>query len=229
METFESISIGTLNLLESIRFLDAPIKLYSASSSECFGNTEGYPADENTPFRPQSPYGFAKAAAFWAVANYRQAYRLFACSGLLFNHESPLRPNRFVTRKIVNTACKIYLGLDSKLTLGNISIQRDWGWAPEYVQAMWKMLQQEKATDYVIATGKTQSLQEFVEAVFSYLGMNWQDYVTYDSGLLRPSDIMISRANTEKARKELGWYAKYDISQIIQMMIEKEMEEIEIS
>ena len=144
METFESISVGTLNLLEAIRFIGEPMKFYNASSSECFGNTEGLPANEETPFSPRSPYAVAKAAAFWQVANYREAYEIFACSGLFFNHESPLRPERFVTRKIISAACCIAKGATEKLRLGNISIQRDWGWAPEYVEAMWLMMQQKE-------------------------------------------------------------------------------------
>lgn len=161
MDTLESITTGTLNLLETLRFTELPAKFYSASSSECFGDTGEVAADESTPFHPRSPYAVAKAAAFWAVSNYREAYHLFACSGLLFNHESPLRPERFVTRKIVATAVRIANGSGEKLHLGNVSIRRDWGWAPEYVQAMWLMLQQEQADDFVIATGEAYSLEDF--------------------------------------------------------------------
>jgi GDPmannose 4,6-dehydratase len=155
VETLESISVGSLNLLEAIRFVDSPIKLYNAGSSECFGETANLPADETTPFRPRSPYAVAKAAAFWETANYREAYNFFACSGILFNHESPLRSQRFVTQKIVAGACHIAAGKQDSLHLGNISIQRDWGWAPEYVKAMWLMLQQDKPDDFVIATEGT--------------------------------------------------------------------------
>ena len=226
VETFESIGIGTLNLLEAIRFLDVPVKLYNASSSECFGNTGGYTADEETPFRPQSPYGFSKAAAFWAVANYRNAYGLFACSGLLFNHESSLRPKRFVTRKIVHAACKIYLGLESKLTLGNMMIERDWGWAPEYVGAMWMMLQQRKPQDYVIATGESNSLGQFAETTFSYLGLELKDHLVHSDDLLRPSDILVSKANPEKARKDLNWQARYKMRDVAQKMVDSELEQL---
>jgi len=225
VEAMESISVGTLNLLEAIRFTGLPIKFYNAGSSECFGNTPE-PADENTPFRPRSPYATAKAAAFWEVANYRESYRLFACSGILFNHESPLRPRRFVTRKIVSAACRIAKGSSEKLKLGNISIQRDWGWSPEYVEAMWLMLQQEKADDYVIATGETLSLEDFVAAAFSAVGLQWKDYVTTDENLLRPADLAISRANPEKARKELGWSAKYKMPDVVRMMIEAEFKSL---
>lgn len=220
VETFESISVGNLNLLECIRFFSKSVKLYNAGSSECFGNTEGLAADEMTPFRPRSPYAVAKAAAFWELANYREAYGLFTCSGILFNHESPLRPERFVTQKIVATACRIASGSKEKLILGNIDVQRDWGWAPEYVQAMWLMLQQDEPDDYVIGTGETNSLQDFVSAVFSRLGMNWRDHVEYNPDLLRPTDILISRANPAKAKEKLGWQAQYKMTDVVRMMVE---------
>ena len=226
METFESIGIGTLNLLEAIRMMDMPIRFYNAGSSECFGNTDGERADEETPFRPRSPYAVAKAAAFWQVANYREAYNVFACSGLLFNHESPLRPERFVTQKIVREACQIKAGLQQKMKLGNISVKRDWGWAPEYVEAMWLMLQQDKASDYIVATGKTYSLEELVETVFSYLGLNWQEYVELNPDLLRPTDIKISLADPGKAERELGWKASYGMKEVATMMVDDCMKSI---
>ena len=222
VESFESISIGTLNLLEAIRFLEAPIKIYNASSSECFGNTDGHPADELTPFRPRSPYAVAKAAAFWQMANYREAYGLFACSGLLFNHESPLRPQRFVTRKIVTAACRIAAGMNEKLELGNISVERDWGWAPEYVQAMWLMLQQDNPDDYVIATGETNRLEDFVDGVFTSLGLNWREHVKTNQNLFRPTDILTVRANPGKAARKLGWKARYKMRDVARMMVEEE-------
>ena len=209
VETLESISVGTLNLLEAIRFMKRPIRLYNAGSSECFGNTGGQPADENTPFRPRSPYAVAKATAFWEIANYREAYNLYASTGILFNHESPMRPERFVTQKIVRSACRIANGTLEKLRLGNIEIARDWGWAPEYVEAMWMILQQEKADDFVIATGETNRLEDFVAEVFRCVGLDWRDHVESDSSLLRPSEIMVSRANPEKSAKRLGWQATY--------------------
>jgi len=222
VESFESIGIGTLNLLEAIRFLEAPIRIYNASSSECFGNTDGHPADERTPFRPRSPYAVAKAAAFWEVANYREAYGLFACSGLLFNHESPLRPRRFVTQKIVHAACRIASGSHETLELGNISVERDWGWAPEYVDAMWRMLQQEDPDDYVIATGETHRLEDFVESVFGVLGLQWWDHVQTDRTLFRPTDIMTARANPAKAKEKLGWKAQYRMRDVARMMVAAE-------
>ncbi|MBJ7901466.1 MAG: NAD-dependent epimerase/dehydratase family protein [Cyanobacteria bacterium RI_101] len=223
VETLESIALGTLNLLESIRFLQAPIKLYNASSSECFGNTQNQAADENTPFRPRSPYGAAKAAAFWEVANYREAYNLFACSGILYNHESPLRPERFVTQKIVAAACRIAQGGAEKLQLGNLEAQRDWGWAPEYVEAMYLMLQQDSAEDYVIATGKTYGLRDFVAEAFHRAGLNWRDHVETSAQLLRPTDIALSKANPAKAREKLGWQARYAMPEVVQMMVESQL------
>lgn len=225
VESFESISIGTLNLLEAIRFLEAPIKIYNAGSSECFGNTDDHPADEQTPFRPRSPYAVAKAAAFWQMANYREAYGLFACSGLLFNHESPLRPKRFVTRKIVHGACRIAEGERDKLELGNIAVERDWGWAPEYVEAMWRMLQQDSPDDYVIATGETNRLEDFVESVFTVLGLNWREHVRTNHALFRPTDILTVRANPAKAEQKLGWKARYKMRDVVRMMVEMEKAE----
>ena len=225
VETFESISVGTLNLLEAIRFIGEPMKFYNASSSECFGNTEGLPANEETPFSPRSPYAVAKAAAFWQVANYREAYGIFACSGLFFNHESPLRPERFVTRKIISTACRIAKGAKEKLRLGNISIRRDWGWAPEYVEAMWLMMQQKKEPeDFVIATGKTHKLEEFLELAFSAVRLDWREHVELQQDLFRPADILISRANPAKAKRVLNWEARYGLADIVAMMVEAEMD-----
>lgn len=222
VETLESISHGVLNLLEVLRFLQRPIRFYNAGSSECFGDTGGVPADESTPFHPRSPYAVAKSAAHWAVANYREAYNLFACTGILFNHESPLRPPRFVTRKIIATACRIAAGSQERLSLGNISIARDWGWAPEYVDAMWRMLQQEQPADYVIATGETNTLEQFVAETFQALGLDWHDHVATDPSLLRPSEIMISRGNPSRAEAELGWQASYTMRDAIRLMIEAE-------
>jgi GDPmannose 4,6-dehydratase len=219
VETLESISVGTLNLLEVIRFIGAPIRLYNAGSSECFGNTGGEPADETTPFRPRSPYAVAKATAFWEVANYREAYSLKACTGILFNHESPLRPERFVTQKIIRAAKRIADGSPEKLHLGNISIARDWGWAPEYVEAMWLMLQQEEMSDYVIATGRTFQLEEFVAESFRVKGLDWREHVISDPSLLRPSEIMVSRGNAEKAERLLGWQAENGMHEVISLMM----------
>jgi GDPmannose 4,6-dehydratase len=219
VETLDSITTGTLNILEAIRFTGAPIKLYNAGSSECFGDTSDRSADEGTPFRPRSPYAVAKAAAFWEVANYREAYGLFACSGILYNHESPLRPERFVTQKIIAAACRIAQGSKETLTLGNMSIRRDWGWAPEYVQAMYLMLQHEKPDDYVIATGESNKLEDFVAEAFASVNLNWRDHVTSDRSLYRPTDIAVGRGHPAKAREVLGWQAKYKMQDVVRMMI----------
>lgn len=223
VETLESISVGTLNLLEAIRFSNLPIKFYNAGSSECFGDTGNSAADEITPFRPRSPYGVAKAAAFWQVANYREAYQLQASTGILFNHESPLRPERFVTQKIVATACRIAKGSNETLVLGNINIARDWGWAPDYVEAMWLMLQQNQVDDYVIATGHTHKLSDFINVVFNTLGLNWQEHVRINSSFFRPTDIAQGHANPTKARLQLGWTANHTMSDVAQLMVEQRL------
>lgn len=219
VETIESIGLGTLNVLEAMRYVDKDIKLFNAGSSECFGDTGSLPADENTPFRPCSPYAVAKASAHWQVANYREAYNLFVCSGILFNHESKIRPEWFATQKIVAGACRIAAGLQEKLYLGNLSIQRDWGWAPEYVQAMWQMLQNKDADDFVIATGHTYSLEQFVEYAFSTLNLDWREHVVTDEAMLRPTDILICKANPSKAREHLGWQAQLIMPDIVRKMI----------
>ena len=220
VETLESISVGTLNLLEAIRFSNLPIKFYNAGSSECFGDTGSVAADENTPFRPRSPYGVAKAAAFWQVANYREAYQLQASTGILFNHESPLRPERFVTQKIVAAACRIANGGTEILTLGNIDIARDWGWAPDYVEAMWIMLQQRQADDYVIATGQTTKLRDFIRVVFETVGLEWETHVRTDSSFYRPTDIAEGHANPTKAHSQLGWKAHHRMEEVGRLMVE---------
>ncbi|MDO8989278.1 MAG: GDP-mannose 4,6-dehydratase [Sideroxyarcus sp.] len=205
LETMESIAFATLNLLEAIRFVDSSIRFYNAGSSECFGDTGGSPADESTPFHPKSPYAVAKAAATWHVSVYRESYGIFACTGMLFNHESPLRPERFVTKKIVAAACRIAQGSAEKLMLGNIDIRRDWGWAPEYVEAMWRMLNINIPEDFVIATGITQSLRDFIATVFAEAGLDWRDHVVSDPSLRRLSDPLQICANPGKARKLLAW------------------------
>ena len=222
VETLESIALGTLNILEAIRMVEQPIRFYNASSSECFGDTNGVAATETTPFRPRSPYAVAKAAAFWEVSNYREAYGIFACSGILYNHESPLRPERFVTRKVIAAACRIADGSREKLHLGNLSIERDWGWAPEYVAAMWKMLQQPAAHDYGIATGEVHSLEDFVDAAFRQVGLEWRDHVVTDSSLLRPTDLRRGLGDPSRAAAELGWKAQARMEDVVRMMVDGE-------
>jgi GDPmannose 4,6-dehydratase len=223
VETMESISLATLNLLEAIRFLRRPIRFYNASSGECFGEADGRAATEATPFRPRSPYAVAKAAAHFQVSIYREAYGLFACSGILFNHESPLRPERFVTRKVVAAACRIAAGSQERLRLGNLAVQRDWGWAPEYVEAMWRMLRHEHPDDYVIATGQTHSLEAFVAEAFSAVGLDWRQHVDADPALFRPSDIAVGRADPGKAGRVLGWTAATGMPAVVRKMVEAEV------
>ena len=222
VETLESIAFGALNLLEAIRFNARATKLYNAGSSECFGDLSAGPADETTPFRPRSPYAVAKAAAFWEVANSREAYDLFACSGILFNHESPLRPERFVTRKVIAAACRIASGAKETLHMGDLGIARDWGWAPEYVEAMWLMLQQKEPDDYVVATGETHRLQDFVAAAFTAVGLDWHEHVVSDPEFARPNELRMSQANPAKAQARLGWKAKHAMPDVVRLMIEAE-------
>ena len=221
-ETIETIISGTLNVLEAMRILGKATRVYHASSSECFGDVPDDPADETTPFHPRSPYGVAKASAHWLVANYREAYQLYCCNGILFNHESPLRPARFVTRKIVSAACRIQAGSSERLNLGRLDVRRDWGWAPDFVGAMHRMLQMDTPEDYVIATGVEHTLEEFVSGVFSCLGMDYTNHVDVDSQFLRPSEIARSVGNPEKAAKDLGWTATVHFDEIISRLVEAE-------
>jgi len=218
-ETIQSIALGTLNMLEACRMLDKPPKVYYAGSSECFGDTAGMSANELTPFHPQSPYAVAKASAFWLVDNYREAYDLFVCTGILFNHESPLRPARFVTQKIISTAKRIKEGSNETLELGRLDISRDWGWAPEYVEAMWLMLQQNTAEDLVIATGETNPLEVFVAEVFAQLGLGWKEHVKQNPEFMRPTDILVSVGDATKAREKLGWQAKNKMKDVVKLML----------
>jgi len=215
VETIESIVVGALNLLEAIRFVDRPIAFYNAGSSECFGDTGEHRATEDTPFRPRSPYAVAKACAHNLVVNYRDAYGMRACTGILFNHESPLRPERFVTQKVVRAACRIAAGSKETLALGNLDIQRDWGWAPEYVEVMWRMLQQPQMQDFVIATGRSVSLEYFARRAFECVGLDWRRHVRHDASLLRPSDIRHGAADPSLAAQCLHWRAQHDVDQVV--------------
>ncbi|MBY0430747.1 MAG: GDP-mannose 4,6-dehydratase [Rhodospirillales bacterium] len=221
-DTFQSIAQATINILECIRIVDKEIRFFNACSSECFGNTSA-PATETTPFQPRSPYAVAKAAAYWIVANYREAYGLHASSGILFNHESPLRPAHFVTRKIVAAAIRISQGSRERLTLGNLSIARDWGWAPDYVGAMWRMLQQPESDDFVIATGQTHSLAEFIELAFSEVKLDWHQHIDTDPKLFRPTDIERSAADPEKAWRSLGWRSRMVFEDIVRALVADEV------
>lgn len=223
IETIESMVVATGNLLEAIRFLQLDVKFYNACSSECFGDTAGKPATELTPFHPRSPYAVAKASTYWLVANYREAYGIYACSGILFNHESPLRPERFVTRKIASSAVRIAGGNNERLKLGNVSVVRDWGWAPEYVAAMHSMLQLTEPTDLVVATGTSISLKELIKSAFEAVDLDWEQHVDYDNRLLRPSDVSISKANPDKAANILGWSATVSGVDVMRRLVECEL------
>lgn len=223
VECMESIAGGTLNFLEVLRYLGMPSRLFSAGSTECFGNTNGEKANEQTAFQPRSPYAVAKSTAFWQVANYRQSYGLFCCTGILSNHESPLRPKRFVTQKIIQGVKDIKRGKIRHIHLGNLDIWRDWGWAPEYVEAMHLMLTCETANDYLVASGHTISLLDFVRIAFSWVGLEPDDHLISDSSLLRPNDVRYSSMDPRLIKKELGWQAKITPEVIVQRMIEDEL------
>jgi GDPmannose 4,6-dehydratase len=223
VETIESIALGALTLLEAIRLSNLDIRLYNAGSTECFGDTGNDVANEDTQFHPRSPYAVAKASAYWTVANYREAYDMFVCTGILSNHDSPLRPRRFVTRKIIHAVASLALGKDVSLPLGNLEIERDWGWAPEYVEAIAMMLEQPSAQDYIIATGQSHTLAQFVETAFNLIDKDWRAYVTIDENLMRPTDIMRNKVDSSKAATCLGWKAKNGMRHVIEMMLESEM------
>ena len=221
VETFESITVGTLNILECIRYVKQPLRMLNAISTECFGETQEA-ATEGTAFRPRSPYAMAKSAAFWAVKTYRDAYGLEVCSGILSNHESPIRSERFVCRKIVAAAVRIARGSGEKLALGNVSIQRDWGLASEYVDAMWRVLQQGTVDDFLIATGATCTLRDFIDAAFASAGLAAKEHITLSESLLRPLDISVSRLDPRKAERELGWQARYNGRRLAELLVECE-------
>jgi GDPmannose 4,6-dehydratase len=222
-ETIQSITMGTLNMLEACRMLEKKPRLYHSSSGECFGDTGGKPANELTPFNPMSPYAVAKSSAYWLVNNYRDAYGLFACSGILFNHESPFRPERFVTQKVVQFVKRIVTGSNDQLNLGRLNISRDWGWAPEYVQAMWLMLQQDTPEDFIISTGTCITLEDFVRVAFEHVGLNWKNHVIQDEGLFRPTDASISFGDPQKAEQLLGWKAHIKGEDIARKMIDSKL------
>lgn len=223
VETLESIVVGAVNLLEAIRILKSPTRLYNAGSSEMFGNTGDSSATESTAISPRSPYGIAKATAFWQVAQYREAYGIEACTGILFNHESPLRPERFVTQKIAAGACRIAAGEQRSLRLGDLSIQRDWGWAPEYVTAMHAVLQLDEPEDLVIATGTTCSLEDFVREAFLRVGLDWREHVRHDPGLVRPTEIACGRGDPSRARARIGWNPRHRMPEVARMMVDAQL------
>jgi GDPmannose 4,6-dehydratase len=223
VETIESIALHTLNLLEAIRLSDRDIRLYNAGSTECFGDTGEGVANEHSPFNPCSPYAVAKASAYWIVSNYRQAYRLFACTGILSNHDSPLRPRRFVTRKIIRAVAELSQGGETRLHLGNLQIERDWGWAPDYIDAIWRMMEQPVPSDYVIATGQSYPLVDFVRTAFELIGRDWREFVTVDERLMRPSEITHNKVNPSKAAMDLKWRAQFKMPDVVRSMLENEL------
>lgn len=222
--TADITGVGTIRILEAIRETGLATRFYQASSSEMFGKVAEVPQCETTPFHPRSPYGVAKVFAYWATVNYRESYDLFATNGILFNHESPRRGETFVTRKITRAVAYIKTGLQDKLFLGNLDSKRDWGYAKEYVEAMWLMLQQEQPDDFVIATGETHTIREFCEVAFHHAGLDWQKHVAFDKRYLRPAEVDILMGNPAKARRVLGWEAKVKFKELIQLMVDADIQ-----
>ena len=222
--TGEVTALGVTRVLDAIRTVDPTIRFYQASSSEMFGKVRETPQTENTPFYPRSPYGVAKVYGHWITVNYRESYDLFACSGILFNHESPRRGLEFVTHKATHGVARIKLGLANELRMGNLDSQRDWGYVEDYVRAMWLMLQQDGPDDYVVATGKTHSVRELCEVAFSYLGLDWRDHVVVDPRFLRPADVDFLVGDAAKARTKLGWEPTVTFEELIQMMVDADLE-----
>lgn len=224
--TAEVSGVGATNVLEAIRIVDSKIRFYQASTSEMFGLIQEPMQSETTPFYPRSPYAAAKLYAHWMTVNYRESYDMFACSGILFNHESPLRGLEFVTRKVTDAVARIKLGKQDKLLLGNLDAKRDWGHAKDYVQAMWLMLQQDKADDYVIATGQTTTVRDMCEIAFGHVGLNYQDYVKVDPAFLRPAEVDVLLGNPAKANKQLGWKASTSLSEMITEMVDADLQRV---
>ncbi len=224
--TAESAGVGATRILEAIRDSGLKTKFYQASSSEMYGKVLETPQTEHTPFYPRSPYGAAKVYAYWMTVNYREAYRMFACNGILFNHESPRRGETFVTRKITMAIARIKHGLQNKLYLGNIDAKRDWGYAGDYVEAMWLMLQRPKPDDYVIATGQTHSVKEFLQEAFEYAKLDWRKYVTIDKRYFRPTEVDLLLGDASKARRVLKWKPKVNFIKLVRMMVDADMESV---
>lgn len=225
--TAEITGLGAVRLLESIRETGIPTKLYQASSSEMYGKVLEIPQSEETPFYPRSPYGCAKVYAYWISRNYRESYDMFVCNGILFNHESPRRGETFVTRKITRAVARIKAGIQKKLYLGNLDAQRDWGYAPDYVEAMWMMMQQETPDDYVIATGETHTVREFLEEAFTLAGLDWQKYVEIDSKYFRPAEVDLLIGDAAKAKQQLGWEPKVTFKELVKIMVAADIELLE--
>jgi GDPmannose 4,6-dehydratase len=224
--TGEITALGVTRLLEAIRTVNPRIRFYQASTSELFGKVWETPQNEKTPFYPRSPYGVAKAYAHWITVNYRESYDLYACAGILFNHESPRRGLEFVTRKITHGVARIKLGLDRELRLGNLEARRDWGFAGDYVEAMWQMLQQDQPDDFVIATGEDHTIREFCEVAFSRAGLRWQDHVVVDERFFRPAEVHVLRGDAGKAARVLGWRPKVSFAELVGMMVDRDLESV---
>jgi GDPmannose 4,6-dehydratase len=224
--TGEFTALGVTRILEAVRLVNRSIKFYQASSSEMFGSVREEPQNEDTPFWPRSPYGVAKVYGHWITVNYRESYELFACSGILFNHESPLRGMEFVTRKITNAVARIKLGRQEKLKLGNLDAQRDWGYAGDYVRAMWMMLSHDEPDDYVIATGVKHSVRDFARIAFEHVDLDWEKFVEVDPELLRPADVNTLRGDASKARRVLGWTPDVSFEQLVRMMVDADLERV---
>lgn len=223
--TAEITAVGVTRLLIAIRLVDPGIRFYQASSSEMFGKVQAVPQDERTPFWPRSPYGVAKVYGHWITVNFRESYGLFACAGILFNHESPRRGTEFVTRKITRMVARIKVGLEDELRLGNLNAQRDWGFAGDYVRAMWMMLQQDQPEDFVVGTGRTHSVGEFVEAAFDHLGLNWRNYVVIDPQFYRPAEVDLLVSNPSKIQARLGWEPQVGFEDLVKMMVDADLAE----
>ncbi|MBW4609161.1 MAG: GDP-mannose 4,6-dehydratase [Hassallia sp. WJT32-NPBG1] len=226
--TVDTVGMGTLRLLEAVRDYQQrtgnEVRFYQAGSSEMFGKAQAIPQSETTPFYPRSPYACAKVYAHWQTVNYRESYRLFACNGILFNHESPRRGETFVTRKITRAVAQILAGKQKKLYMGNIDAKRDWGYAKDYVQAMWLMLQQDQPDDYVVATGKTHSVQEFLEIAFSHVNLKWENYVEFDERYLRPTEVDLLIGDWSKAKRQLGWQPTVAFEELVKLMVEADLQ-----
>jgi GDPmannose 4,6-dehydratase len=225
--TGEVTALGVTRVLDAIRLVDPDIRFYQASTSEMFGKVHETPQNENTPFYPRSPYGVAKVYGHWITVNYRESYNLFACSGICFNHESPRRGHEFVTRKIARGAARIKHHLDKELRLGNIDSKRDWGYAPDFVRGMWMILQQDHAEDFVLATGQTHTVRQFAEQAFSYLGLNFQDYVMQDPAFMRPAEVDVLVGNPTKAKQKFGWEAQTSFEELVRIMVDAELRFLE--
>ncbi|MCK6259024.1 GDP-mannose 4,6-dehydratase [Fictibacillus sp. KIGAM418] len=226
--TAQMTALGVTNMLEAVRIIKPDARFYQASSSEMYGKVVETPQKENTPFYPRSPYGVSKVYGHWITVNYRESFNMFACSGILFNHESPRRGLEFVTRKVTNAVARIKLGLQDELRMGNLDAKRDWGFAGDYVKAMWLMLQQDQPDDYVISTGETHTVEELLEIAFSYVDLNWKDFVVIDQKFVRPAEVDLLLGDCSKAKVKLGWNLEVDFKMLVTMMVEEDLKRLKV-